>query len=59
MQVYAFNVTIKRSDGSLYTYIRAWNGNTEESARRALLSELFECELHVIGVEKRQVYEVG
>ena len=55
MDIFAFNVTIKRSDGSHFTYVRGWEGYTEELARRSLLNELHQCELQIVAIEKRTI----
>ena len=55
MHVFTYTVTIKRSNGSTYSYIRGWEGYTEEQARRKLLNELHQCELQVKSIELRKV----
>ncbi len=55
MDIYVFNVTIRRSDDTLFTYIRGYEGYTEEASRRTLLKELHECELQIVSMDLREV----
>jgi hypothetical protein len=55
MEVYTYTVTIKRSDDSNFSYIRGWNGYSEEEARRKLLDELHQCELQIVSLTLRKL----